>query len=119
MPPLTGNPARRTARTATTTSPRAGAHVQLGPRLIAGVLPVLLELPQKHGFCRLDLHKGWAQVEHGVIPAREGRTPPMTKHKHTHDVGRGIKAVQHGGQQRIGPMTNARHPPRVVKYGNH
>ncbi len=37
----------------------------------------------------------------------------MTKHKHTHDVGRGMKAVQHGGQQRIGPMTNARHPRKL------
>lgn len=37
----------------------------------------------------------------------------MTKHKHTHDVGRGIKAVQHGGQQRIGPMTNVRHPRKL------
>ena len=33
--------------------------------------------------------------------------------KHTHDVGRGMKAVQHGGQQHIGPMSNARHPRKL------
>lgn len=37
----------------------------------------------------------------------------MTRHKHSHDVGRGVKAVQHGKAQAIGPMVNARHPRKL------
>lgn len=37
----------------------------------------------------------------------------MTKHKYTHDVGRGKKAVQHGSAQAIGPLTNPRHPRKL------
>ena len=42
----------------------------------------------------------------------------MTKHKSNRDIGRGVKAVQHGQAQAIGPMLNVRHPkkyPPVMK----
>lgn len=37
----------------------------------------------------------------------------MTKHKHSHDVGRGVKAVQHGSAQSIGPLVNPHHPRKL------
>lgn len=34
----------------------------------------------------------------------------MTKHKANRDIGRGLKAVQHGSANAIGPLANPRHP---------
>ena len=36
----------------------------------------------------------------------------MSKHKHAHDIGRGVKAVRHGQRQAIGPLFNVRHPKK-------
>lgn len=36
----------------------------------------------------------------------------MPKHKADRDIGRGVKAVQHGQTQGIGPMFNVRHPKK-------
>lgn len=37
----------------------------------------------------------------------------MTKHKHNRDIGRGVKALQHGSAQAIGPLFNVRHPRKL------
>ena len=39
----------------------------------------------------------------------------MTKHKHSHDIGGGAKAVQHGRTQAIGPLLNVRHPKKFKR----
>lgn len=36
----------------------------------------------------------------------------MSKHKSHRDIGRGLKAVQHGQAQGIGPLFNVRHPKK-------
>ena len=39
----------------------------------------------------------------------------MTKHRHSHDIGGGAKAVQHGRTQAIGPLLNVRHPKKFKR----